>query len=414
MPVTLNLRNTNATDPNTARQLTLATGSSDQILTSAMLGSSYAVVFTGWVTDGYGYKRIQSGTWTIRIRCALDPAEDTTNNETNMRVKIYKRSNTNNNLLGTSSGQTVNGTTMTNRTFTISIGQIDLTTYDDIYLDIEALDSLSDSKLQVNIENSSNQCYVEHPDFVPELDQEGYGWRNDDGSETSATWATTQDTKLYLPKKNVIRLRTIVNVFGGDPTSKKFILQYRKKISSETGSLDTLNNSGSTSVGFGDTGNNREYMCQGFIPDVDIITDVSFYLVSKSPDSNQGYLIWIDRANANSEPLGQAHVGIGGVTMIPNSSLVTGALTKYTLTTPVYVERGQQYCVCFAPWNTSTNSYSADYREFHSATNNPYANGRRVHLDGSFSNPTAPNSGNNDLRFEIYGIKRPFENVERG
>lgn len=43
------------------------------------------------------------------------------------------------------------------------------------------------------------------------LDQEGFRWRNDDGSETSATWKAAQDTDLTAPLSANVRLRALVN-----------------------------------------------------------------------------------------------------------------------------------------------------------------------------------------------------------
>lgn len=43
------------------------------------------------------------------------------------------------------------------------------------------------------------------------LDQEGFRWRNDDGSETTATWKAAQDTDLTALLSANVRLRTIVD-----------------------------------------------------------------------------------------------------------------------------------------------------------------------------------------------------------
>lgn len=59
------------------------------------------------------------------------------------------------------------------------------------------------------------------------LEQEGYRWRNDDGSETTATWKAAQDTTVTLPAGTVTRLRVIVNATG-DPSSGQYKLEYRK------------------------------------------------------------------------------------------------------------------------------------------------------------------------------------------
>jgi hypothetical protein len=61
----------------------------------------------------------------------------------------------------------------------------------------------------------------------PALDQEGYRWRNDDGSETTATWKVAQDTTTTLAPGTAARLRVIVNATA-DTSSKQYQLQYRK------------------------------------------------------------------------------------------------------------------------------------------------------------------------------------------
>ncbi len=55
---------------------------------------------------------------------------------------------------------------------------------------------------------------------------EGYRWRNDDGSETSATWRQSQDTADTVGVGVPVRLRTLVN-FTGDPGSTTRTIQVR-------------------------------------------------------------------------------------------------------------------------------------------------------------------------------------------
>lgn len=174
--------------------------------------------------------------------------------------------------------------------------------------------------------------------------------------------------------------------------------------------IDATNHTGSTMIGFGDTLNGRDYMCQGFVmATFNQITAVAFYINGKNSDTNFGRKVWIDNADASSNPTGSVGVGIGGGTEITNATLVTGALTKYTLTTTVNVTIGNKYALCIAPWNTTTHVWTSDYQDFASSTANPYApaafsGAKRVHLDGSFLNPSAPDAGNDDIQFDIYGV----------
>jgi len=59
-------------------------------------------------------------------------------------------------------------------------------------------------------------------------EQEGYRWREDDGTETTATWIDAQDTDIFRSKDTPMRLRTLTNYKSGDPTPRQFKLQWRK------------------------------------------------------------------------------------------------------------------------------------------------------------------------------------------
>ena len=172
--------------------------------------------------------------------------------------------------------------------------------------------------------------------------------------------------------------------------------------------IDQQNTSGTIGIGFGDVGNGRDYMAQGFIPTLDNITAIAFYLVGKSGNSNQGYRVWIDTADTDYFPENGVG-GIGGSTLITNAELTTGALTKYSLDSSVSLTIGNRYVFVIAPWNTSTNAYSSDYQDFRSSVSNPYANGRRVHGNTAYDSWSAPDSGNADLLFRTYGEDAPAD-----
>lgn len=75
-----------------------------------------------------------------------------------------------------------------------------------------------------------------HQITLPVLSQqEGYRWRNDDGSETTATWAQAQDTAHEVGAGVCVRLRVLTDYSGGgDPTAGQAKLQF--KLASEPGS----------------------------------------------------------------------------------------------------------------------------------------------------------------------------------
>jgi len=171
--------------------------------------------------------------------------------------------------------------------------------------------------------------------------------------------------------------------------------------------LDQKNYSGSVAIGFGDVGNGRDYMVQGFCPAIDNITAVSFKINSKDGNTNIGYKVWIDTCDANSYPTNGVG-GIGGSTEITNAQLVVGTLTKYALATPVNLVIGNKYVMCFAPWDTVNHVYASSYNDWVSSTSNPYApsgfsGARRVHLNTGYTSPSQPDSGNDDILFETYG-----------
>lgn len=58
-------------------------------------------------------------------------------------------------------------------------------------------------------------------------EQEGYRFRNDDGSESAATWRQTQDVVDTVDKNENIRLRTLLDATGDPPTVTR-TLQYKR------------------------------------------------------------------------------------------------------------------------------------------------------------------------------------------
>jgi hypothetical protein len=54
---------------------------------------------------------------------------------------------------------------------------------------------------------------------APTLDQYGWRFRNDDGSETTATWIAAENTNITVPLGSIVRPRFGVNATG-DPTSQ--------------------------------------------------------------------------------------------------------------------------------------------------------------------------------------------------
>jgi hypothetical protein len=59
-------------------------------------------------------------------------------------------------------------------------------------------------------------------------EQEGFRFRNDDGSESTATWKASQDTNVTAVKSANTRLRVLTDTANADPATKRMKLQYRK------------------------------------------------------------------------------------------------------------------------------------------------------------------------------------------
>lgn len=65
------------------------------------------------------------------------------------------------------------------------------------------------------------------PSSAATLEQEGFRWRDDNGSETTATWLASQDTNITRAKLTTTRLRMLINA-SGDPASQRYKLRYRR------------------------------------------------------------------------------------------------------------------------------------------------------------------------------------------
>lgn len=65
------------------------------------------------------------------------------------------------------------------------------------------------------------------------LEQEGFRFRNDDGSETTATWAAVQDTNISAASGTRRRLRVLLNATG-DPAAGQYQLEVKKSTDSDT------------------------------------------------------------------------------------------------------------------------------------------------------------------------------------
>ena len=68
---------------------------------------------------------------------------------------------------------------------------------------------------------------------APILDQEGFRFRNDDGSEAAATWKAAQDTNIILTAEEAFRLRVLVDATN-DPDAGAVQLEVKKTSEADT------------------------------------------------------------------------------------------------------------------------------------------------------------------------------------
>lgn len=95
-------------------------------------------------------------------------------------------------------------------------------------------DRLSITNGNIDIEPtvaSQNRAAACSASFAPEAplasEQEGYRFREDDGSESTATWIAVQDVDITRGKETNTRIRVLLDMTGDAPT-QQVTLQYRK------------------------------------------------------------------------------------------------------------------------------------------------------------------------------------------
>jgi hypothetical protein len=76
-----------------------------------------------------------------------------------------------------------------------------------------------------SVASSEPQLSIDYSPLVYE--QEGFRWRNDDGSESAATWAAAQDVNITAPRQSRRRLRILINTTLDAP-SNAYRLEYNR------------------------------------------------------------------------------------------------------------------------------------------------------------------------------------------
>ncbi len=62
----------------------------------------------------------------------------------------------------------------------------------------------------------------------PPIEQEGFRWGVDDGSESAHTWEATQDTDITIADNQTRLLRVLINAVGSDPAATAYTLRAQK------------------------------------------------------------------------------------------------------------------------------------------------------------------------------------------
>jgi len=80
-----------------------------------------------------------------------------------------------------------------------------------------------------NVAKSQSDILAEYDAFQATFEQEGFRFRADDGSQTTATWLATQDTNITRARGLNTRLRFLVNATG-DPSTTEYRLDHKLSI----------------------------------------------------------------------------------------------------------------------------------------------------------------------------------------
>jgi len=105
-----------------------------------------------------------------------------------------------------------------------------------VAIDLNSITERTTTKVRLNVYHTASgasMMYINEVEIYGDaaggvtLEQEGFRWRNDDGSESAATWKENQDVDATISKETNVRLRFLLNATG-DPDSTQYKLQYKK------------------------------------------------------------------------------------------------------------------------------------------------------------------------------------------
>lgn len=175
----------------------------------------------------------------------------------------------------------------------------------------------------------------------PPIEQEGFRWGVDDGSESAHTWEAAQDTNITLADTQSRLLRVLLNATSGDPGAKAFTLRAQK------------NGSGGYSVvGVGTTTDVTPTPDSGDATESGNNTASSSWALSVPNASTNDLLIfclsWDDSTSTTdvTEPTGQNGETLSEVNATPATDSGTETRCKVW------------YCKCTGSWTAGTITFT--------------------------------------------------------
>lgn len=156
-------------------------------------------------------------------------------------------------------------------------------------------------------------------------------------------------------------------------------------------------------VGFGEF-NGVRYRGMGFIPSLASLTAIEWHVTSTPSNRRK---VYIDTADSNSIPDHAVGSELYSY-IIPNADL-SASMKKYPLPVEQTLTIGAQYCFYIAPWDSSSDAYANDYRDYRWYQGNPYSGGKPIVYAGGWS---VSDGGNLDMKFQTYGNEAVAETYQ--
>jgi hypothetical protein len=191
---------------------------------------------------------------------------------------------------------------------------------------------------------------------------------------------TTADPKLTVTYNPAFLISTSESITVSE--SIYFTREYK----------DQRQNSETTNAGFGEFSFVR-YRGQSFTAAFATLTAIGFQMISQG---SKGLKVYLYAADSSGLPTGSELYSF----VIANAQVST-SFKQYRLPVAQTLTPGNRYCFYLAPWDTSGDAYSDDYRDLRHVNSSTYSsNYAIVNNNGTWSQS---DSGDLDMWFETYG-----------